>query len=444
MARLSSLRASIVHLRQRQGFRRILSNSGWMMGEQVLRLLVGVGMSAWTARVLGPSQFGELSYAIAFATVFGIVTTLGLNRILVRELVAVAAQPDRVQGLMNTAFAMRLAAAAVVYALCLLAAWFSSERQFLLIALVAGGYFFSAADCVDLYFQARVQARTPARARLVSFAGVTLVRVVLLLADASLPAFAAVVLLEYAGAALALHWAYRHRGPGFGQTRPDWKLARQLLSESWPEVIAGFSGLLFMRMDQIMLQHLAGAEAVGTFAVAARLSEAWYFIPSAIIASTFPNIVASRAVNPAQYLQRLQLLMAGLCALAYAAVLSAMALGEPVIQLLYGSAYQASASILLVHIWCGLFVSLGLASGSWIMAERRVSLNLYRNLAGLGANLVLNLALIPRFGALGAAYATLMALVVAYMLFDAFVPSMKAVSRSKWKALLVLPALVRR
>ena len=136
--------------------------------------------------------------------------------------------------------------------------------------------------------------------------------------------------------------------------------------------------------------------------------------------------------------------MAGLCALAYAAVISAMALGEPVIQLLYGSAYQASASILLVHIWCGLFVSLGLASGSWIMAERRVSLNLYRNLAGLGANLVLNLALIPRFGALGAAYATLMALVVAYMLFDAFVPSMKAVSRSKWKALLVLPALVRR
>lgn len=444
MARLSSLRATLSHLRQRQGLRRILANSGWMMGEQVLRLLVGVGMSAWTARVLGPAKFGELSYAMAFAAVFGVVATLGLNRILVREMVAAAGRPDRIRQLMNTAFAMRLGAATGVYGLCLLAAWVSSDRQLLLIALVAGGYFFSAADCVELYFQSRVQARTTARARLVAFACVTMVRAALLLSEASLPAFAALVLLDYAGAALALHWAYRHRGLGFDQHHPDWKLARQLLTESWPEIIAGFGGLLFLRMDQIMLQHLSGPEAVGTFAVAARLSEAWYFIPSAIIASSFPNIVASRAVNPDQYLRRLQLMMAGLCALSYAAVLAAFLLGEPVIRLLYGPAYQASAAILLVHIWCGLFVSMGLASGSWIMAERRVRLNLYRNLAGLAANLVLNLMLIPRFGALGAAYATLMSLFVAYMLFDAFVPSMKAVSRSKWKALLVFPALTRR
>ncbi len=88
-----------------------------MMGEQVFRLLVRLGVGVWTARLLGPTRFGELSYAIAFTSVFGIVTTLGLNRSLVREIVYAAPDTDRVHRLMNTALSMRLAAALLVYVL---------------------------------------------------------------------------------------------------------------------------------------------------------------------------------------------------------------------------------------------------------------------------------------------------------------------------------------
>lgn len=436
---------ALLQFRYHTGFRRILSNSGWMMGEQVFRLIVGIGIGVWTARMLGPVRFGELSYAIAFAMVFGIVATLGFNRILVRELVSNASRPEIVQRLMNTVFSLRLMAAALMYAICIFGAWLSDEGQLLLVALVAGSYFFSASDCIDLYFQSRVQARTTVRVRLISFIIVTAVRVVLLIAEADLAAFAAATLLEYMGAAIALQWAYRHKGMRFdGVLHPDWKLARQLLTESWPEILAGFSGLLFIRLDQIMLHHLSGPEAVGTFAVAARLSEAWYFIPSAIIASTFPSVVASREVSSALYMRRLEMLMAMLCAISYAAALAATLFAEPVIQLLYGSAYLQSASILTVHIWSGLFVSLGLASGSWIMAEKRVRLNLYRNLSGLAVNVILNLLLIPQFGALGAAYATLFSLIVAYMMFDLFVPSMREIGRGKWKAIFLIPVILKK
>ena len=415
------------------------------MGEQVFRLLVGVGIGVWTARMLGPMQFGELSYAIAFAMVFGIVVTLGLNRILVRELVSNASQPDIIQRLMNTVFLLRLTVAAFMYAICILGAWLSGAEQLLLIALVAGSYFFSASDCIDLYFQSRVQSRSTVRVRLISFIVVTVVRVVLLISEADVVAFAAATLLEYIGAAIALQWVYRHQGMRFdGLRHLDRKLARKLLAESWPEILAGFSGLLFIRLDQIMLHHLNGPAAVGAFAVASRLAEAWYFIPMAIIASTFPSVVASREVNPALYMRRLQMLMAILCAISYVAILGVTLFAQPVIRFLYGEAYMQSVAILTVLIWGGLFMSLGLASGSWIMAEKRIRLNLYRNLSGLVANIVLNLLLIPEFGALGAAYATLFSLIVAYMLFDLFAPSMREIGRSKWKAIFLVPVLLNK
>jgi PST family polysaccharide transporter len=415
-----------------------------MMAEQILRLVVGLGVGVWTARVLGPSLFGELSYAIAFATVFGIVATLGMNRIVVRELVAVSDNAAAARRLMDTAFAMRLAAAVVVYVACLVAGWFGGQRDFALIALVAGSFFFSASDVVELYFQAKVQARTTARYRLVPFLLVTACRATLLLSGAGVISFAAVSLVESIGTACALQWAYRRQGLSFLQNfRPDWQIARRLLVESWPEIIAGFSGLLFVRLDQIMLQYLAGPETVGAFAVAVRLSEVWYFIPTAIIASTFPNIIAARAVSQALYMKRMQSLMTLLCALSYCAAVLVTALADPVVRWLYGGAYAESADILKVHIWSGLFVSLGLASGSWIMAEKRVALNLYRNLTGLLANIFLNLSLIPRFGALGAAYATLSSLVIAYILFDHLIPSMREISRRKWKAMLLVPAILK-
>jgi O-antigen/teichoic acid export membrane protein len=143
-------------------------------------------------------------------------------------------------------------------------------------------------------------------------------------------------------------------------------------------------------------------------------------------------------------MRRLQMLMAVLCAISYIAALSATLFADPVIRLLYGALYLQSASILTVHIWSGLFVSLGLASGSWIMAEKRVRLNLYRNLSGLIANIILNLLLIPEFGALGAAYATLFSLIVAYMLFDLFVPSMREIGQGKWKAIFLIPVILKK
>jgi O-antigen/teichoic acid export membrane protein len=108
---------------------------------------------------------------------------------------------------------------------------------------------------------------------------------------------------------------------------------------------------------------------------------------------------------------------------------------EPIIGLLFGAQYRAAAPVLAVQAWCGFFMVLGITSGAWLMAHRRGVLNLRRNALGMGVNLLLNLWLIPRHGALGAAWATLAAFATAYLLYDFMDPAMRDVGRDKLRAL---------
>lgn len=425
------------------GLQKILRNSGWLIGEQFIRLLIGLALGIWVARHLGPVDYGLLSYAIAYTSIFGVVAALGLNRILVRELVSAKGQPEHVAGLMSTAFAMRLLAAALLYLLAVSAAWVIENEQLVLVALIAGGFVFGASDLVDLYFQAKLQSRSAAKARMMAFICSSAVRVGLLVLAAPVTAFAALTLLEFSLASFFLQRAYTRNGSRFRWSQISSVHAKSLLGESAPEILAALGGILFMRLDQVMLQHLASPAAVGTFAVAARLSELWYFVPVAIVASAFPGIVAVREINRDHYLHRIELLTAALVLMAYSVVLCTVFLVVPLVPLLFGAAYAAAAPVLVVQVWCGVFLVLAQTSGAWIMAERRARLNLYRSLLGLVVNLLANLALIPQYGATGAAVGTLISFVAAYFLYDFFVPSMRPMALIKMRALLVWPAVQR-
>jgi len=75
---------------------------------------------------------------------------------------------------------------------------------------------------------------------------------------------------------------------------------------------------------------------------------------------------------------------------------------------------------LMIHIWAGVFVSLGVASSRWFITENLQSLSFWRTFYGMVINLILNFILIPKFGVQGAAVATLISQVIAAYIFDFF------------------------
>jgi PST family polysaccharide transporter len=109
-------------------------------------------------------------------------------------------------------------------------------------------------------------------------------------------------------------------------------------------------------------------------------------------------------------------------------------LAGPVIEVLYGDAYQASAEVLRIHVWAGVFVFLGVASGKWLLAENLQRLSLQRTLSGAVANVLFNLLLIPLYGSAGAAWATLLSYAVAGMFFDVFQQPTRLMWRMKLRA----------
>ena len=95
--------------------------------------------------------------------------------------------------------------------------------------------------------------------------------------------------------------------------------------------------------------------------------------------------------------------------LAVAIALPATFVAEPLIRFLYGDAYAPSALILQIHIWSLVFTSLGIAAGRWLIAEGLTRVVLSLSVMSVVGNILFNLLLIPRYGAVGAAWTTLVA-----------------------------------
>lgn len=421
-----------------QGLKNILKNSSWMAAEQVVRMVAGLFIGIWIARHLGPSDYGALSLALALSSLVGVFATLGLSRTVVRELTLHANDENFARRIVASTLVWRLLFSILCYVATVTISLVFGQGNPLLVGVVAATIAFTSFDVIDLYFQSKTASRYSVLARSISFCVFLCVKVGLLLSDSDVLHFAVITSLEAMGNALALWCATRSFGIKLRASDIDMRYGWNLIVQSWPELFAGFACLVFMRIDQIMLGNMLGDVAVGQYAVASRLAEAWYFIPSALVASSFPAIVRQRTHDRVLYLKRIHQLLVALVAISYIVAVAVMILAPWVITTLFGQAYERSAAILVVLVWSGLFVSLGTASGSWIMAEAKPMLNLTRNVMGAVANIAFNLYLIPRYGAVGAAVGTLLSLSLAYLLSDFLNPQTRHIGVLKLKALLLI------
>jgi PST family polysaccharide transporter len=262
---------------------------------------------------------------------------------------------------------------------------------------------------VDYLFQARMNNRPAVLAVNAAFFAATLLRLGLLAAQAPLVWFGATLVFEAALAAALLIRAARRGGVALSGWRYDAGTARRLIAQSWPLLLSGMAVMVYMRIDQVMLAAMVGDAAVGQFSAALRVSEVWYFVPAAILSAAFPAMLARRKDGqPAyeRYVQKLYDLTAWM-GLAVAVLVSFC--GPWLIDRLYGDAYAEAGHVLQVQTWAGVAVAMSYVHGKWLLAEGLQRLGLFYTLVGCACNLALNAWLIPRYGAVGAAYATLAA-----------------------------------
>ena len=395
-------------------FRPYLHNTIWIMGEKVLAMGLGLVATVLVARYLGPDGFGTLAYATSLVALFGISGHLGLHGLVVREIVKKPAL--RAETLGTTAILKFIGVLVGYLALLLYAGAYEGLGTvgFSLIAIAGAALLFTPIDVVDYWFNAFVQARYVSIARLLAqlvFVGVTLLFVFL---GSGVVMFAIPYVLQALIAAIILLLLFHTKA---GIRLSEWRFnrthARDLLKQGWVIYLASFFAVIYLKIDQVMLRWLADSTEVGVYAVAARLSEVWYFIPTAIVASVFPKLIDRRESDEALFRHRLQQLFDSLAMLGMVIALLVTAVAPWLIPWIFGTDYAASAAILVIHTWASVFIFMRAALSRWILIENALYFSLLTQGLGALSNVVLNYILIPVYGGQGAAWATLVSYAIA-------------------------------
>jgi O-antigen/teichoic acid export membrane protein len=390
---------------QYPGFKKYFYNTTWMFAEKGLRLIAGLFVGAFVARYLEPGPFGLLNYAISLVSLFSALSALGLDQIVVRELIKNKSELNKVLG---TVFVLRVIGVLLVM-LCLTIFIIISETEYntsVIIYVVAVGMFFEGFSVIDFYFQSQVQSKYVVWSQMISLTCLSIFRIVLIYTEAPLVWFALAYSLDFLVLAIGLLFFYS-RNYNIVNWFFDFRKAKALLKQSWPLIIGGLSVGVYVRIDQIMIKWMLGNEASGNYGVAVRLSELWYFIPVAICGSVFPSIINSKMVDEILYQKRLQMLYDLMVSISVFVAILMTLFSDFIVGMLYGSAYSEASSILVIYIWSGVFVFLGVANGKRFVSENLLVFQMIGTAIAALMNIVLNCILIKSTGLKGAAYATL-------------------------------------
>jgi len=406
-------------LTKNSGFARYLKNTSWLMGEKVVRLLIALSVGVWVTRYLGPEQFGILSYAQSFVGIFAALSSLGLNDIIIRELVK---DQDRRNLILGSSFGLQTLGSSLIMLILIISIYYNDNEPLTNKIIIILGLltFINSFNVIASYFHSQVKSKFYAIAGLVGVIISALLKIYLILGSYSLIYFVYVLTFDVIFLVTGLIWFYKKSGESLLKWKFSWKMAKDLLKDAWPLILSGIIVSIYMKIDQVMIKEYLGNGEVGQYSAAVRLSEAWYFIPTIICSSLFPAIINAKLKDDTLYKDRLQRLYNLMVVLGVVIILPVLKLSDWMINLLYGEAFQRSAGVLNIHILGSVFVFLGVANQKWFISENYQAYNIICLGMGMVANIVLNVIMIPKMGIMGAAYATLISQFTASVLAPVF------------------------
>lgn len=414
----------------------VVHNFKWMLGYQAVRLCVGFLLGAWVVRVLGPEQFGILFAAASSGYIAYYLIELGMRQLVVKE---ISQNRDQEQVIVGTAWKLWLTSGVCVTAVAAIwNGWTGGEPRFpwgvWWAAMLPGTL--SCMTLHHLWEESSHRAYIVVRNGMIAYLTAALARLICLIWWPSLTVLAWTVAAETL--LLGLLAVLRSRKLG----RPCWPrgwhrpLAVKFLRLGGVLLIGQAGTLLLLRADTVMIDHMRGSAEAGIYGGATRLSEMAYLLATMVITVMLPKVaerIGAKDENGVRELVRKGSEVMVALSLASSAALCAG--GPLVIRWLLGPQYEASIPVLLVHCLAALPYFMSEWRHAILVAHERATASAVMSWLGLMVNVVLNLWWIPAHGALGAAWATLVAYTACGLLATWLVPELRWLARLQCAAL---------
>ncbi|RZK21657.1 MAG: flippase [Pedobacter sp.] len=392
-------------LGENKTIKKYVFNTSWLFSEQLIRMCVGLVVGVWVARYLGPEKFGILNYAQSLVALFSALATLGLNNIVIRELVKKNYDKNL---LMGTSFIMKLIGGAVTFLFLFIAINIIPSDSYtkIVVLIVASSTIFQSFNVIDFYFQSKVESKFVVYVNILVLIVSTVLKVLFLLLKAPLVLFALLTVIENIVLAIGLIYFYKKNKETIKAWSFDKGICLMLLKDSWPLILSSISISIGMRIDQVMIKSYMNDVNVGYYAVGVKFAEIFTFIPMLISQSIYPKILEM------DFNKERSKLIFMLRSIFYLLVLLSVGVNifsSFAINLLYGVKYEDSISVVNILIWTIPFTYLNIVTSTILQKLNKSKTILFRQLLIAGINIVANTFLIPRFGTVGASLSTLIA-----------------------------------
>lgn len=387
------------------GFQKYFRNMGWSFGGKMFSLLMSLFVGALVARYLGPQRYGVLNYALSFVTIFAFLSNFGIDSILVRDLIKYKEKKDDI---INTAFVLKLIGGILVIFISTLASIIIRNDLYttILVFIYSLHLIFVSLSVTDSYFQSILKYKYSFIAQFVSTTAVSILKLFLIYIGLGTGWFVIALVFEIAISSIILIGIFVKKGNRiklyFNPT-----LAKKMFLDAWPFILTSAFYLIYTKIDQIMIGKMIDTTSLGIYSAGVKLAEIWYFIPSIICGVLFPAIVNAKITHNDLYKSRIKKVFLLIISISFFIALFEFIFAKYLVLILFGKAYLGSVVILRIYTWAGIIVSTIMIIHQYLTIENKIKLIMFYSFVGAFANIILNLIMIPRFGMVGSAWATL-------------------------------------
>ena len=402
---------------------RVAKNAGWIVAGKTLQMLLSFVVGLLTARYLGPSNFGLIGYGGAYTIFFYCFCTLGINSVLVKELIT---RPEKEGEILGTALVLRGVSSflsALVIMLIVQVVDAGEKTTAAVVSLCSIGLVFQVLDVFSYWFQSKLRSKVTAIAALAAYSITSGYKIFLLATGKSVVYFAFATSVDHIVSGVLLFVMYRQ----YGGKRLSFSLdyGKELLKISTPFILPSLMVAIYGQTDKLMLKQMISEAEIGYYSTAMSLCTSWCFVLSAIIDSLYPSIMEAFSRSREDFNRKNRMMYAIVIYTSLAVSVGLTLFARPIILLLYGASYAPAVNPLRILTWLTAFSYLGVARNAWIVCTNRQKLLKYVYFGGALSNVILNLLLIPRWGASGAAVASLAAQMTTSLIVPLFIPALR-------------------
>lgn len=392
------------------------SSTIYLLLEKIIRLIGNFVVFSEIAKYLGPSKFGIYNYSLAIFAILLTLANYGIHGLLVKHLCL--SNETESKSYLGSAFVIKF----LIGLLCLVFILFSypiifdSALKGKLTLIVCIGLMFQSFSVIECWFEAKAENKTVSFIKVLFFIIYLSIIITSIKLKVSLISLCYLYVLEIVLRSTALIIAYQKSGRSILHFNVDFKIIKYLFKNGFPLLLSSIAGVMYLKIDQVMIGEMLNDNELGYYSGAVRFSEAIYFVPWITANAIFPLIIENKKNGLRKHLLEFQKLSSFFIYISFFISLFLYSVSYYLILIVLGEDYLTSVPVMKIHAWSIIFISLRCLVNKWFILEGMYKKLFILEFVGGLMNIILNFYLIPKLGIVGAAITSL----ISYSLISYF------------------------